>query len=176
MQRCVSLSISGKAVTLNEKYFEDFYHMLILQKKYWSSLLAFPPSQCYIITSLFSVSMDLPILNITTWGTHTMGDLCDWGLLSLSPMLECVSALHSFLYCGLILFHGVAIVRLLIHPSVSISLGYFHIFTVRNYNSKLVESFPGRLISVFPDIYLGMDFWVIWWLVEVWGNFPHCFP
>lgn len=132
MQRCVSLSISGKAVTLNEKYFEDFYHMLILQKKCWSSLLAFPPSQCSIITSLFSVSMDLPILDIPTWGTHTMGDLCDWGLLSLSPVLEHMSALHSFLYCGLILFHGVAIVHLLIHPSVGVSLGYFHFFTIRN--------------------------------------------
>lgn len=77
---------------------------------YWQSLpVCFP--QFLAIADLLYVSMDLPVLDISTDGIIHFMTFCVW-LLSLSIMflrfiqiVVCISAL--FLFMGQIIFHGV---------------------------------------------------------------------
>lgn len=118
---------------LNEKCFEDLYHMLILQKKDADPLSwPFPPHsvlqpRLILCLSGFAYSGHFQQVARTACG------LRDWAwCCHCCPMMERVLAVQSFLYHGLVIFHRVAIAPLFTCPSVGVSLGYFHVFSARN--------------------------------------------
>ena len=108
-------------------------------------------------TDLLSVSIDLPILDISCKWNHTIYGL-SWlaSFLDLS-MLYHVWVLHSFLVLNSIPLYVYVYHSLFIHLSVDGNLGCFYLLAIVNASMNIGIKVSESLLSVLLDIHLRVE-------------------
>lgn len=142
---------------LNEKYFENLYPMLILQHN--ADPLPWPFPQHSVIQSLiiYSVSIDLLILDTSSRWNHTVGGLWVW-LLSLHVVIVHPYGIYtSTLFFSFSWINNIPLCGYRTFVSLSVGWCKFVLFPHFYYYEQyccadLCTSFPGRLWFQFSQI------------------------